>query len=265
MDLMESFRTLRRQWILASMLLLLTLAGTAAAAVKLPWAYQAVGTTVLLNSKNASAASLGNPLLAFEASLSSAAEVLSLALMSPHTAQALHARGYYAAYSVAISSVTGGPILQVTVTGSNKTSVENTLHGVMNEVGTQLLDLQPGVAQRNLIRALPLSQAAEPSRSTSKKAKPIVAVLGLGLVLTFAIPQIFDGLASRGQGRRKPAEPLSRTDPPVDQADSGRRSHRYADDPVPPRPGVRGNAGNTRAVRSERGADEASVTRGPYR
>lgn len=255
MDLTESFRALRRQWILTVALLLLTLAGTAAAAVKLPWTYQAVGTTVLLNSRNASAASLGNPLLAFDPSLANAAEVLSLALMSPPTAQALQARGYPAGYQVAVSSLTGGPILQITVTGHNKTSVENTLHGVMNEVGPQLLDLQSGVASRNLITALPLSESAQPSRSISKKAKPLVAVLGLGLVLTFAIPQIVDGLATR---RRKRSAPQQKTDGRGDQNDSGRRSS-YQNDSVPARPGVRRD---TYAVRSKPDPDQASVTRG---
>ena len=199
MDLMGSFRVLRSRWILSSTLLLLAILGTAAAAVVLPWSYQSVGTTVLLNSKSASVATDGNPLLAFDPSLSSAAEVLSLAVTAPSTVLALKARGYSATYQVTVSSVTGGPILQVTATGKNKTSVENTLHGVMNEINNQLLSLQSGVASRGLIRALPLSAATQPSRSISKKAKPVVAVLGLGLVLTFAIPQLVDALANRGR------------------------------------------------------------------
>lgn len=259
MDLFESFGALRRQWILASMLLLLTLLGTAAAAVKLPWTYQSVGTTVLLNSKSASAAALDNPLLAFDPSLASAAEVLSLALMSPRTAQSLHAAGYPDAYDVALSSDTGGPILQITVTGSNKGTVESTLHGVMNEVSIQLLDLQPGVTRRNLITALPLSEAPQASRSTSKKAKPLVAVLGLGLVVTFSIPQIVDGLATR-KGRRKFAEPPQGPDYPGAQADDGRRSHSYPNEAVPARSAVRRSSQH--AVRSKSDPDNgAYVTR----
>lgn len=120
MDLMGSFRVLRRRWILASALLLLTLLGTAAAAIKLPWSYQAMGTVVLLNSKHASASTDNNPMLAFDSSLASTAEVLSLAVMAPHTIRELQAHGYPNDYQVAVSSATGGPIMQVTVTEATR-------------------------------------------------------------------------------------------------------------------------------------------------
>ena len=147
MDLIESFRILRKRWILTSTLLLLTLVGTAAAAVKLPWTYQSVATMVLLNSKTGSAPSGGNPFLAFDPSLSQAAEVVSLEVADPSTALALRARGYPNGYQVVISSVTGGPVLQTTVTGSNKNTVEHTLYGVTGEISTKLLDLRLGSRQ----------------------------------------------------------------------------------------------------------------------
>lgn len=201
MDLMESFRTLRRRWILTSVLLLLTLAGTVAVAIKLPWTYQSEATMVLLNSKSGSAATGNNPYLAFDPSLSQAAEVVSLEVMDPRTAQVLQARGYPDAYQIAISSVTGGPVLDTTVTGSKKNTVEHTLNGVMQEIGAKLLNLQTGIAPRNLITAEVVSVKPQASRSVSKKAKPVVVVLCIGLVLTFAIPQILDGVAARKRSR----------------------------------------------------------------
>jgi capsular polysaccharide biosynthesis protein len=240
MDLMGSFRVLRRRWILTSALIILTLVGTAGAAVKLPWSYEATGTIVLLNSKSASAGTDSNPLLAFDPSLTSAAEVLSLAVMAPRTALTLKAAGYPDVYQVAISSSTGGPILQITATGRDKSNVERTLHGVMDEVSTQLLSLQSGVASRNMITALSLSAASQPSRSISKKAKPVIAVLGLGLVLTFVIPQLLDGLANRGQARNEIAEPKGReVYYPDDQPLSGSRGDRYSNGVAPVRRKVR--------------------------
>jgi capsular polysaccharide biosynthesis protein len=257
MDLMQSFSVLRRRWILTSALLLLTLLGTAAAVVKLPWTYQAVGTTVLINSKNASATSDNNPLLAFNSSLASAAEVVSLAVMSPHTAQALQAGGYIAGYQVAVTSVTGGPILQITVTGKNKYAVEHTLSGVMNEISAQLSDLQGGITPRNKITVLPLSEG-KPSHSISKKAKPLVVVLALGLVLTFAVPQIVDGLVVRRRARKQSAVPPQRADSPGYQAGADHKSDVYQNDSVLNRPRVRGN---TRTIRSRQDRDQAPVTK----
>jgi capsular polysaccharide biosynthesis protein len=258
MDLMQSFGVLRRRWILASALLLLTLLGTAAAAVKLPTTYQAVGTTVLINSKNASATTDDNPLLAFSSSLASTAEVVSLAVMSPHTARALQAGGYIGGYQVAVSSVTGGPILQITVTGKNKSAVEHTLSGVMNEITTQLSDLQSGVTPRNRITVLPLSEG-QPSHSFSKRAKPLVALLGLGLVVTFAVPQIVDALVGRRRARKQSAVPPQRVDSPGYQAGAGYKSDVYQNDSVLNRPRVRGNP---RTIRSRPDRDQARVTKG---
>lgn len=255
MDLSSSFGVLRRQRILAGVLLVLTLAATAAAAVRLPWTYQAVGTTVLLNSKSAAAADDDNPLLAFSSSLASAAEVLSLSLMSPRTAHSLAAQGYTEGYQVAISSVTGGPILQVTVTGSNKAEVEHTLHGVMSQVSTQLTALQPGVAPGNMITALTLSEAQQPTHSLSKKAKPLVVLLGVGLVLTFAIPQAIDAMAGRGRSRRRIRARSPETAYPAYDAPPGPGSLLRPEEPLPARPALRADPGPPRQHR-------APVTRG---
>lgn len=228
MDLMESFRTLRRHWVLTLVLLLLTLAGTVAAAVKLPWTYESTATVVLLNSKTASTSTGGNPYLAFDTALTQAAEVVSLDVTDPRTALALQARGYPDGYLIAISSVTGGPILQITVIGKNPATVEHTLYGVINEVKTKLFQLQTGLTSQNLIKAQVLSVTPQPSRSTSKKAKPLVVVLALGLVLTFAIPQIVDGMRTRRQVRRNGADASPRTRHPDDEeAGSSRRAARF--------------------------------------
>jgi hypothetical protein len=239
MDLMESFRTLRRHWILTTTLLLLTLAGIAGVAVKLPWSYQSVSTIVLLNSKSGSALTGGNPYLSFDPSLSQAAEVVSLEVADPHAALALKARGYPDAYQVGISSVTGGPVLQTTVTGSNKNAVEHTLYGVTNEISTKLLDLQSGIAPKNMITAQVVSMSLQASRSTSKKAKPLVVVFALGLVLTFAIPQIVDGLATRRRLRRETAAPPQTTGYPGDEPVFGRRNDAIGTRSVSFRPGIR--------------------------
>jgi hypothetical protein len=202
MEVMETFQVLRRHRLLTSALLLLTVAGTAGAAVKLPWTYQAVAQTVLLNSNTASKASGDNPYLAFDPSLTQTANVLCLELMDPRTAHALASEGYSAGYQVVVNSLTGGPVIQITVTGSNAGTVEHTLSGVTDAVSTKLLDLQSGIAPQNQITSTVLSVQPTATHSLSKKAKPLVAVLGVGLVLTFAIPQLINGVVLRRRRRR---------------------------------------------------------------
>jgi len=235
MDLMESLRTLRRRWILTSVLLLLTLAATAAAVVKLPWTYQSAATTVLLASKNAAKPAGGNPYLVFDGSLTLTADVVRREVMDPRTVLDLTNRGYQATYMVAAAPDTTGPVLLITVTGKNKNIVEHTLLGVTSEVNTKLLALQNNLAPDNRITALVVSLSPRATLSVGKKAKPLVVVLGLGLILTFAIPQIVDAQANRKRVRREIAAQPERAVDLVDLGDpviAGRRGDQYANNDV---------------------------------
>ncbi|SRR6266566_75446 len=231
MDFMESLRALRRRWILTSVLLLLTLAATAAAVVKLPWTYQSQAMTVLLASKNAAKSAGNNPYLAFDQSLTLTADVVRREVMDPRTALALKTRGYPALYQVAAASDTSGPVLLITVTGGNKTVVEHTLYGVTAEVDAKLASLQAGIAPQNQIRSLLVSLTPKATLSAGKKARPLVVVLALGLAFTFAIPQIVDAQATRRRTRkRRRAGGLPGDGYPGAQPADGRRRQRQ---PVP--------------------------------
>ena len=246
---MESLRVLRGRWILTSVLLLLTLAGAVGTVVKLPWTYQSQGMTALLSSPSASKLSGGNPYLAFNESLSYTADLVRREVMDPRTALALSARGYTGTYLVIDAVDTSGPVLVTTVTGSNKNTVENTLHGVMAELNTKLVDLQAGISSYNQITSVVVSMAPNATRSTSKKARPLVVVLAVGLMFTFAIPQIVDARAIRRRVRRTTADRAAageqaKPNYPGDRVGDGRRPH--ADGPVPSRVDVpsRADAGN---------------------
>jgi hypothetical protein len=82
--------------------------------------------------------------------------------------------------------------------------VEQTLTGVTTAVKTQLAAIQQNYKPANRITSQVVSTQPTPKLLISKKARTIVIVLGLGLVLTFAIPQVVDAevakrRASRGQ------------------------------------------------------------------
>jgi hypothetical protein len=202
MDLVASGRTLRRRWILTSFLFLLTLAAALAAWVKLPGPYQAESMTVLYPSQQASKPNGNNPLMSFGGSLNVAGDIVLREVSSPSYAAQLAAHGYTSSFTIADDPNTTGPILDVTVTGKNQGQVEQTLAGVTAAVKTQLAAIQQGYKPANRITSQVVSTQPTPQLLVSKKARTVVIVLGLGLVLTFAIPQVVDAEIAKRRGAR---------------------------------------------------------------
>ncbi len=202
MDLVESGRTLRRRWILTSFLFLLTLFVAAAAWVKIPGPYQAESMIVLYPSKQAAKINGNNPLMSFGGSLNVAGDIVLREVSAPTSVAALAAKGYSSSFTIADDPNTTGPILDVTVTGSNQAQVENTLRGVTAAVQARLNYIQGGYLPQNRITSAVVSTDPTPKLLVSKKARNIVIILGLGLVLTFAIPLIVDGEIGKRRGDR---------------------------------------------------------------
>lgn len=205
MDLRKSFRALWRHRIATFAILFLALASTLGAAIKLPWSYKASTTVILLDSSKSSAADAsGNPYLSFNTSLVQTANVLAIELGSPQVTEALQAQNYTAAYQAQVLSENPEneePFIQISVGGSNANTVENTLHGAVTELTTLLASLQTQVSPDARAALQVISIDTQPSRSTGAKIKPLVGFLGLGLVLTFIIPQVIEGIAIRRRSR----------------------------------------------------------------
>ena len=202
MDLVASGRTLRRRWILTSFLFLLTLAAALAAWVKLPGPYQAESMTVLYPSQQASRPNGDNPLMSFGGSLNVAGDIVLREVSAPAYVAQLAAHGYTSSFTIADDPNTTGPILDVTVTGSSQGQVEQTLSGVTAAVKNQLAAIQQGYKPANRITSQVVSTQTTPQLLVSKKARTIVIVLGLGLILTFVIPQVVDAEIAKRRGRR---------------------------------------------------------------
>jgi hypothetical protein len=202
MDLVASGRTLRRRWILTSFLFLLTLAAALAAWVKLPGPYQAESMTVLYPSQQASKLNGDNPLMSFGGSLNVAGDIVLREVSAPSYAAQLAAHGYTSSFTIADDPNSTGPILDVTVTGKNQGQVEQTLNGVTAAVKNQLAAIQQNYKPANRITSQVVSTQPTPQLLVSKKARTIVIVLGLGLVLTFAIPQVVDAEIAKRRGAR---------------------------------------------------------------
>jgi hypothetical protein len=202
MDLVASGRTLRRRWILTSFLFLLTLAAALAAWVKLPGPYQAESMVVLYPSQQASKLNGDNPLMSFGGSLNVAGDIVLRQVSSPSYAAQLAAHGATDSFTIADDPTTTGPILDITVTGKNQGQVEQTLTGVTAAVKNQLAAIQQNYKPVNRITSQVVSTQPTPKLLVSKKARTVVIVLGLGLILTFIIPQVVDAEVAKRRGAR---------------------------------------------------------------
>jgi hypothetical protein len=200
MDLAASMRALRRQWILTGFLLILTFVAGVAAWVKMPGPYSTESMVVLLPSQQASKLNGNNPYESYGGSESVAGDIVLRQVMDPAVITALANKGYTASYAIADDPNTSGPILDITVTGNSAAEVENTLRGVTNEVQTKLIALQSFLVPANRITSMVASFDPTAKLEVSKKARDVVLIVGLGLVLTYALPQILDANIRRRRG-----------------------------------------------------------------
>ena len=212
MQFSEAMRVWRRRRALTVALLIAVLAVLAALAEVLPRTYQSQSSVVLLASRAAAKLNGGNPYLSFTPSLTLTADAVSRELMAPVIAQRLAASGFTASYTVSLpadATATTGSVLLIVVTGGSKAAVQSTLAAVTSEVNLALARIQGNVRPADQIRTATLSFAPEATLNTSKTARPLAAVAGLGLLITFGLPLIVDGRVSRRR-LRQAVEPRGR-------------------------------------------------------
>jgi|HubBroStandDraft_6_1064221.scaffolds.fasta_scaffold99752_2 hypothetical protein len=208
MEVMGWRRILRKRWWLALLLVLLTLAATAALAAR-PGPYTAESQIALLPSKHISLPAGGNPYLSFGDSDTLTADLLRRELTAPAAVTRLAAAGYSSSYLVVDDTATAGPVLDITVTGNSKAMVEHTLLGVTAAASTTLAGMQASLSPSEQITSIVVSIAPEAKLSVGKKARTLIVVLAVGLVLAIVLPQAFDAAASRRRARRFGITPSS--------------------------------------------------------
>lgn len=219
MDVSGSLHTLRKHWVLTSLLVLLTLVAAVGAWVGIPGPYSSESQVVFLASKQSSKVNGNNPYMSFGGTLSTTADLVRREVMDPRIVAELAGRGYTAAYQVVDDPQATGPVLDVTATGKSKAMVEATQLAATREVQAVLLQLQGGIAASNQITSIVVSSAPNASLLVSKKARPLVGVFVVGLLLTLAIPQLVDGSArrrrERGQQARQVPIPMPAASEPL--------------------------------------------------
>ena len=224
MNFGESLHVWRKRWKLTVALLVVASAGVAAAFTVAPRSYQSDSSLVLLASRSAAKQNGDNPYLSFSPSLNLTADALSRELMAPGTAQDLAAEGVIGSYTVALApytTTTTDSVLLVTVIGSNPARTEQALYAVMTEIGVKMSQLQNSVKPRNRIRARTLSFSPQATISIGQTARPLVAVVVLGLLFALGMPIVIDGqIARRRLIKRAELLPEAQPDQDVRPADS---------------------------------------------
>lgn len=206
---MEITHVLRKRWVLATTLFIITIITTATAAVELPWTYTATANILFLPSQNLAKAYGGNPYLAFSSSINELADAICYEATDATAAQTLAAAGYTQQYTVTNALNTVAPILLVTVTGSSSGAVEHTLTGVVHEVSTLLARQQSDYKPVNRAHDTVIASNPRATRVTSKKARPLLVVFGIGLLVTVAVPILVDAVDERARRRWIPASPTA--------------------------------------------------------
>ncbi len=229
MDLNSSIGVLWRRKGLTFTLLLFTFVGTIGAFVILPWTYKASVTETLLNSEESSQSlGGGNPYLSFDSALVEMANILTFKLTDSQNLLALQQQGDTASVQAQILSENAEneePFIQISVSGSNKATVAQTLQGAVSALSSQLAQLQTGLPAQERASLQTIAETSTPVRSVGAKLKPLVGFLGVGLVLTFVLPQAVDGAATRR--RKTQAKVNSSAD---DRSTSGNKSQENRSD-----------------------------------
>jgi hypothetical protein len=186
MDLAEIFRVMRRRWYVLLPGLLLTAGLVVGVLVLVPVTYQSQSTVVLLNSQKATKAYDGNPFLSTQTSLTGMADSLARNLNSDVSLRELKSRGAKGTFEAKLADNAQGPLMWLTVTGTDKASVLAS-DKVFTSYAKDRLDQfqkQQSVAPKAMIRMTTIVPPQNPAAQTKTRLEYMVMAGLLGLVLS---------------------------------------------------------------------------------
>jgi capsular polysaccharide biosynthesis protein len=186
MDLAEIFRVMRRRWYILLPGLLLTVGLAVGVALTVPVTYQSQSTVILLNSEKATEAYDGNPFLSTQTSLTGMADGLARNLNSDGSVRELKSRGATGTFETKLADNAQGPLMWLTVTGTDKAAVlssDKILTAYAKERLQEFQDEQ-SVGSKAMIRMSTIVPPQNPVAQTKTRLQYMVMAGGLGLVLS---------------------------------------------------------------------------------
>ncbi|MFF7969728.1 Wzz/FepE/Etk N-terminal domain-containing protein [Streptomyces sp. NPDC007905] len=208
MDLAEIFRVMRRRWYVLLPGLLLTACLTVAVALVVPVTYQSQSTVVLLNSQKATVAYDGNPFLSTQTSLTGMADSLARNLDSDVSVRELKSRGATGTFEAKLADNAQGPLMWLTVTGTDKAAVlasDRMLTAYAKERLEQF-QKQQSVAPKAMIRMTTIVPPQNPMAQTKTRLEYLVMAGCLGLVLSL-VATFYVEARRRSRTVTQPEEP----------------------------------------------------------
>ncbi|WP_406162535.1 chain length determinant protein [Streptomyces sp. NBC_00882] len=186
MDLAEIFRVMRRRWYILLPGLLLTIGLTVAVALTVPVTYQSQSTVVLLNSEKATKAYDGNPFLSTQTSLTGMADSLARNLNSDVSLRELKSRGATGTFEAKLADNAQGPLMWLTVTGTDKKAVLKSDRLLTEYADERLVEFQKqqSVTENARIRMMTIVAPQNPMAQTKTRLEYMIMAGGLGLVLS---------------------------------------------------------------------------------
>ncbi|MBT2409887.1 O-antigen ligase family protein [Streptomyces sp. ISL-12] len=209
MSLGEIWAILRRRWYFMVPLTLLSLLGGTYLYATVPVSYQSQSSVALLDSSAVArlAPTFGNPISNAGGSLIVTADVLIRTLESGDAAKELYSRGVTDPYTAGFAPGSESPLLQLSVTGTDREKVLKETDTLTAFAGEQLTALQEAaeVPPAYLVETAPVVLPQTPVAQSKSRYQGVAAVVILGVVSAFLLSILMEGVAV--VRRRPPAAP----------------------------------------------------------
>ncbi|MET9599539.1 O-antigen ligase family protein [Streptomyces sp. NPDC006459] len=221
MSIGEIVAVLRRRWYVMVPLTLISLLAGAHLYRSVPVAYQSESSVALLDSTAVAelAPAFGNPIANAGGSLVVTADVLIRTLSGTDAARDLQGIGVTDPYTVGFAANTSGPMLTLTVTGTDRAKVLEETDKLTAFAGETLNALQAAakVKPAYMVQTAPVVLPQTPVPQMKSRYQQVLGVVILGTTTAFTLSFLTDSLLSalrrrraapaapaRGRGRRKP-------------------------------------------------------------
>ncbi|WP_405450610.1 O-antigen ligase family protein [Streptomyces erythrochromogenes] len=207
MSIRELVAVLRRRWYVIVPAILLSLLAALHLYRSVPVAYQSQSSVALLDSSAASKLppSFGNPISNAGGALVVTADVLIRTLSGADSARELHSLGVSDPYTVGFAANTSGPLLTLTVTGTDREKVLEETNILTGFAGEQLNALQAAakVQPAYMVQTAPVVLPQTPVPQLKSRYQQVLGVLIVGVGTGFVLSFVADALAAARRRRRE--------------------------------------------------------------
>ncbi|MFI5762196.1 MULTISPECIES: O-antigen ligase family protein [unclassified Streptomyces] len=218
MNIGEIAAVLRRRWYVMAPLTLCGILAGAQLFQSVPVSYQSQSSVALLDSTAVAqlAPTFGNPIANAGGSLVVTADVLIRTLSGADAARDLHGLGVTDPYTVGFAANASGPMLTLTVTGTNRDKVLKETSQLTDFAGEQLNALQAAakVQPAYFVQTAPVVLPQTPKPQLKTRYQQVLAVLIAGLVAGFTASFVLESLLVSRRRRREAAEAAAGTAAP---------------------------------------------------